>query len=268
MYFLINGPRTRRVRHRRKAGKVDKRRRRRYLSSRTHKKLVRRSASPASARPARGLSMARRRRRTRRRSASGRFVSAARTNPRKRRRHRRTVMAFSTNPRRRRRRRTFRANARRHTRRRFRRNPSFGRLSGVGAMVMQGVKDGGAVFAGQVAGRKLGAGLNAMLPATVLASSPAARGILSRLAGALGVSIAARKVVPNYARFVTAGAFSEVINFAVSQNATAASFLSAYSRRAVPVARVSGYPRAAALPAGRPGVRAYPRSVGMPTMVS
>lgn len=210
--------------------------------------------------------MARRRRRTPRRGAGGRFVrrSAARTNPRKRRRHRRTVMAFSTNPRRRRRR-HVRANPRRSHRRRYRRNPSLPSLGGVTNVIKQGVMDGGAVFVGQVAGRKLGAGLNAMLPATLLQNSPAIRGILARVAGATVTSIAARKILPNYARFITAGAFSEVINFAVSQNATAASFLSAYSRRVVAVPRVSAYPRSA-LPPVR--VSAYPRSVGMPSVVS
>ena len=209
--------------------------------------------------------MARRRRRRRSlpaRGAGGRFLRRVRTNPRKRRRHRRTVMAFSTNPRRRRRR-ALRANPRRHHRRRYHRNPVS--LGGVTNVIKQGVMDGGAVFVGQVAGRKLGAGLNAMLPATLLQNSPAIRGILARVAGATVTSIAARKVLPNYARFITAGAFSEVINFAVSQNATAASFLSAYSRRVVAVPRVSAYPRAV-LPAAR--VSAYPRSVGMPAVVS
>lgn len=208
--------------------------------------------------------MARRRRRTaRRRGTGGRFVRAG-TAPRKRRRHRRTVMAFSTNPRRRvrrRRRAVARINPRR--RRHYRRNPVS--LGGVTNVIKQGVMDGGAVFVGQVAGRKLGAALNTMLPATILANSPAVRGILSRIAGATVTSIAARKVLPNYARFITAGAFSEVINFAVSQNATAASFLSAYSRRVVAVPRVSAYPPRIANPAR---VSAYPRSVGMPSVVS
>lgn len=214
-------------------------------------------------------SMAARRRRRRRKTAS-----AA---PRRRRRHakrRRAIVRSVAAPRRRRRRRHHAAYAmnprrRRHTRRRYKRNPNLG---GVTKMVVEGVKDGATVFVAQVATRKIGAGLNGMIPATVGASSPAVRGILTRLGGAIAVSMIARKVAPARARLAMAGAFAEVVNFAVAQNPTASSFLSAFpSRRVIPAGgggrRVAAWPQAAAVSAGRK-MGAYPmRSVGLPVGV-
>jgi hypothetical protein len=119
------------------------------------------------------------------------------------------------------------------------------------------VKDGTAVYLGQVAARKIGNGLNAMIPATVAQNSPALRGILFRGLGAVVTGIAARKVVPKYAKLVTAGAFAELVNFAVTQNPTLNAFLSGYASPMVLRSGTRGWP----LPGS--GVRGYLPSSGV-----
>lgn len=111
---------------------------------------------------------------------------------------------------------------------------------------MDGVKDGAAVFGGMVAARKIGAGLNAMIPASVASTSPGLRGVIAKGLGAVVTTLAARKLTPRFAKLVAAGAFADVIQSAVSLNPTASAFLSAYSRQVLP--RMNAYPTA--LPAG------------------
>ena len=194
--------------------------------------------------------------RRRRRRASARRSFAPR-----RRRRRAAVRTMAHNPpRRRRRRRVLSHNPRRHVarRRRAHRNPG-----GIMGTVQRGVVNGVKVVAGQVVVRKVSGAVNAILPASMQAS--AVGGIVSRALVATGAAVAVRKFAPKHAEMVTAGAFAEVINYALAQNASTAKFLSAYPVR--PVAIVArGGARRPALPAGG-RVAAYPRSVGMPVMV-
>lgn len=242
--FLINprGGKSRRIsrRRRRRAVSLDRRKRKVYRRKRTTLHRHRSGRLPRR-RHHKGVTVARRRRR--------RHVRA---NPRRHHRRRRHLMA---NPRRRRR---YRINAHRHHRRRYRRNPSFG---GIANSFIGGLKNGTAVFGGMIAARKIGNGLNAMIPATVAQNSPVLRGILFRGLGALVTGIAARKVLPKYAQMVTAGAFAELVNYAVQQQPTLNSFLSAYSASPVIVRGQRGYP----LQMGS-GVRGFPGNPGFPAL--
>jgi len=223
----------------------------------------------------------------RRRNAKGRFVKAS--NPARRRRRRRNPArsvavarrATSANPARRRRRRRNpgafarirRANP--HRRRRRRRNPSMG---GIVGNIVQDLKNGAGVVLGQVAVRKIRGAVSGMLPATSQATVSAGAGhVALSLAAAIVASVAARKAAPNYARYIAAGAMSEVLN-GVLATTPIAPFLSAFPRR-VPVrmpgrGNVNAWPAApqmpAALPGGRVGARsgvaAWPVAAG-PTMM-
>lgn len=242
--FLINprGGKSRRIhrRRRRRAVSLDRRKRKVYRRKRT---TLHRSGRLPRRRHHKGVTVARRRRR--------RHVRA---NP-VRRHHRRRRRHLMANGPVRRRRRSYRVNARRH-RRHFRRNPSFG---GITNAVIEGLKDGTAVFGGMIAARKIGNGLNAMIPATVAQSSPVLRGILFRGLGAVVTGIAARKVLPRYAKMMTAGAFAELVNYAAQQQPTLNSFLSAYSAAPVVVRGTRGYPLQL-----NAGVRGYPGNPGYP----
>lgn len=215
--------------------------------------------------------MARRRRRRR--------TAAIRTTRRRRRRHvRRThrrnpgaLGAARHNPGRRRRRRRHSIAARRHVRRRHRRNPGLlpsGR--GIIGNIVQGLKDGTAVVGGQVVARKISGAVTGMLPATTQAKVTTGPGkIALSLVSAVVTSLIARKVLPNQARLITAGAFSETINCALAQSPVAP-FLSAYPRRTV-MPRVAAYPGTGSsrLLNQGPRVAAYPgmRVVGLPAHV-
>lgn len=220
--------------------------------------------------------MARRRRRRR----------AAVTTPKRRRRRRYVrrnpgglgpARAARHNPARRRRRRSYRANPRR--RRHYRRNPSIlGTSRGIVGGIVQGLKDGGAVVLGQVAARKIKGAVTGMLPATAQAQVSSGVGAIAlSLVSAIGASLIAKKALPGQARLITAGAFSETINQALAQTPVAP-YLAGTTRRPVrlvtngPGARriaggVRAWPGSGVPQAGRTGVSAWPRSVGMPTNV-
>lgn len=196
----------------------------------------------------------------RRRNSKGRFVKAS--NPARRRRRRRNpsraVAVRSANPatRRRRRRRNPGAFARirranpRHHRRRRRRNPGMGGLVG---NIVQDLKNGAGVVLGQVAVRKIRGAVTGMLPAATQTTVATGAGhVALSLAAAITASVAARKFAPGYARYVAAGAMSEVLN-GVLATTPIAPFLSAFPRR-VPVR----------MPAGRNGVNAWPAAPSMP----
>lgn len=220
----------------------------------------------------------------RRRNSKGRFVKAS--NPARRRRRRRnpsrSVARLSANPARRRRRRRRnpgafarirRANPRHHRRRR-RRNPSMGGLVG---NIVQDLKNGAGVVLGQVAVRKIRGAVTGMLPAATQTTVATGAGhVALSLAAAITASVAARKFAPGYARYVAAGAMSEVLN-GVLATTPIAPFLSAFPRRVpvrVPARGVNAWPAApampTALPAGRVGARsgfaAWPVQAG-PTMM-
>jgi hypothetical protein len=222
----------------------------------------------------------------RRRTASGRFTKRAHT---KRRRHRRNPAAGTrlsrrssrrarrryTNltahrkgyyPNRPRRRRRFRANSHRR-RRSYRRNPGFGL-----DFLVSGLKDGAVVFAAQVANRKVANLVQQYVPGLSIVSAagtPSLVGIFgSRVIAASAVTLLARKVTPNLARLVAAGAFADAIGATLANVPSVAPYLGATAliRRA----GVRGYPM---LPGGnglaavRRGVAGYPRSQGLPANV-
>jgi hypothetical protein len=143
-------------------------------------------------------------------------------------------------------------------------------LTGGGGLIQQitrGAIDGLSVVGGQIVARKGAALINGVLPNTLLQGQPTVRGLGTRLVAALVTTAVARKVVPAQARMLAAGAFAEVVTFALNANPSLAGFLSAYpSGRVLPgrgVGRIGAYPRGlVALPAGRAGVGAYPRQVG------
>jgi hypothetical protein len=163
------------------------------------------------------------------------------------------------------------------TRRRYRRNPSIlGSSRGIVGGIVQGLKDGGAVVLGQVAARKIKGAVTGMLPATAQAQVSSGIGAIGlSLVSAIGASLIAKKALPGQARLIAAGAFSETINQALAQTPVAP-FLAGTTRRPVrlvanPVAarRIAGgvraWPGSGVPAAGRTGVAAWPRSVGMPT---
>lgn len=197
--------------------------------------------------------MAAKRRRRRRRAAAS-------TAP-KRRRHRRrrnpgALAAGSTrrrlNPTKRRRRRSAVAK----TTRRRRRNPGIASARGAVGGIVQGLKDGGAVVAGQVVTRKLRGAITGMLPADQQAKMKSGVGYIGLcLLSAVVTSLVAKRALPNYSRLISAGAFSETINAALAQSPTAVKFLSAYPGG---TRRLNAWPGATALPAGRGNLAAWP----------
>ena len=212
----------------------------------------------------------------RRNRKTGRFVSGGGGRVRRRRRRRTTVARTTTRrrhrvtasaPRRRRRRRSYASNPPR--RRRYRRNPSIVPTArGLVGGIVQGVKDGAAVFAGQVAARKVRGAVTGMLPANAQATVATGVGQIGlAIASAVVTTLAARQFAPSgYRRLIAAGAFTEAINAIVAQTPVAA-YLSAFPVRSrvrsgynVPAGRTavaSGGLRAYPL-AGRAGMSAYP----------
>lgn len=229
--FLINGP-TRRVKRRRVAAYLDSRKRKKYRPRRT---AFQHSGRLPRRRPTKGDTVARRRHRKNPRRHH------VRRNPR---RHH-----VRRNPRRR----TYRRNARRH----YRRNPS---IRGVTGAFMEGIKDGLAVWGGQIAARKVSNMLGTLVPASIGQNSPALRGIITQGLGAVVTGIAVRRILPKYSKLATAGAFANFIDFAVRQNPTANSFLSAYAQPVV-VRGTRGYPLQMT-----PGVRGYLPQGGLGAM--
>lgn len=122
---------------------------------------------------------------------------------------------------------------------------------------MEGVKDGLAVWGGQIAARKISNMLGTLVPASIGQNSPALRGIITQGLGAVVTGIAFRRILPRYSKLATAGAFANFIDFAVRQNATANSFLSAYAQPVV-VRGTRGYPLQMT-----PGVRGYLPGAGL-----
>lgn len=176
----------------------------------------------------------------------------------KRRRRRAVAVRRAAAPRRRRRRRHLANPARKRHARRYHRNPG-----GLGfKSILQDAKGGVGVVVGQQATRKLGALAKQYVPGMTTATGPMA--LIPTLLAAIGTSIAARKFARQWAPFIAAGAFSEVINGGLALT-PASSFLSAYPR----VVGVSAWPAVgaggnAALPAGRTvvGMRAWARPGG------
>jgi hypothetical protein len=275
MLFFINPAHRSAHKRRRRVGLTGRRGRRQTLAGRKARKIARKSSTG-------GTAMARR---MPRRNARGRFVRSSgtttrrrrrrtyRRNParaealnprRRRRRYRRNAGAVALNPRRRRR--VFASRARR----RYRRNPGRAIVSarGIVGSIIQGVKDGSAVFAGQVVARKVRGAVTGMLPANAQAAIATGAGqVALAIASAVVTTLGAKQFVPQgYKRLVAAGAFSEAINAVVAQTPVAG-FLSAFpARRVYPVlpngrAVPSNLVRAAAGVAAypmRPGMRAYP----------
>lgn len=252
--FLINAPkgsvrfrkRAQRIaaRRRRKAASLDRRKRKKYRQRRT---ASHRSARLPRDRHHKGDTVARRRHRK---------------NPRRHHVRRNPRRHLRRNPRRHR---TYRRNAS-HRRHHYRRNPS---IRGVTGAFMEGVKDGLAVWGGQIAARKISNMLGTLVPASIGQNSPALRGIITQGLGAVVTGIAVRRILPKYSKLATAGAFANFIDFAVRQNPTANSFLSAYAQPVV-VRGARGYPLPASnvrgyLPGS--GVGAIPPLIGLPTNV-
>lgn len=245
MHFLINGPNAsaRGRKRRRTRARAKSKRRRQTLSGATMAKRRRRRRA-ASATPAR------RRRRRRNPGALGpaRRVLANRRRRSSRRRRRNPGVV-----------------------RRVRRNSPFASTRGIVGGIVQGLKDGGAVVLGQVGARKVRGAVTGMLPANLQAQVATGAGqIALSLASAVVVSLVARKALPNHARMIAAGAWSETINAALAQTPIAPLMSAFPARRRVasaPRRGVAAWPTAAALPAGRPGVAAWPmammRSVGV-----
>jgi hypothetical protein len=130
--------------------------------------------------------------------------------------------------------------------------------------IVQGLKDGAAVFAGQVAARKVRGAVTGMLPASTQATVSTGVGQVGlAIASAVVTTLAARQFAPRgFGRLIAAGAFTEAINAVVAQTPVAP-FLSA-----IPIRSRSGYN----VPAGRRpiasgglrGLNAYPPArVGM-----
>jgi hypothetical protein len=218
----------------------------------------------------------------RRRTASGRFTKRAATKRRRRRVHRNPVArtrrrrsrarrhlvrSHLSNPVRRRRRRSYRANSHRRHRRHYRRNPGFGL-----DFLVTGLKEGAVVFGAQVANRKVANLVQQYVPGLSIVAAdgtPSLVGIFgSRIIAASAVTMLARKVTPNLARLVAAGAFADAIGATLANVPSIAPYLGATAliRRA----GVRGYPM---LPGGnglaavRRGVAGYPRSQGLPANV-
>lgn len=192
----------------------------------------------------------RRRRRVRRNPGGLALARRTRTNPRRRRRSHRARVA----------------------RRRYRRNPGTAR--GLVGGIVQGLKDGGAVVVGEVGARKVRGAVTGMLPASVQSQVGTGVGKIGlSIASALAVSLIVKRVMPGQARMVTAGAFAEAINCALSTTPIAP-YLAAYPPVRIPAnARALQHANArAALP--RAGVSAWPgaglsawpmgRTAGMP----
>lgn len=202
------------------------------------------------------------RRRRRRRHAVARARTAA---PARRRRRRRAVASYASNPPRRRRRR--RVGLRARARRRYRRNPFPG-----GSLVnsaVQGIKDGGAVVAGQIVARKFRGAVTGMMPAEMRGKVASGAGYVAlNVLGAIATTMAAKKLLGGRAAtFIAAGAWAEAINGAIAQTPIAP-YLSAFPvRRVVRPGSESGRPVVghAAYPQARIGARsgfaAYPGRV-------
>lgn len=221
----------------------------------------RRKARKATARKS-----APRRRRRRAVTVARRRRATATTMATGRRRRRRAAVTHRNPPTRRRRRRAV-------ARSRYRRNPGLPSTRGIVGGIIQGLKDGAAVVGGQVAARKARGAITGMLPAAAKAKVATGAGYVAlSIASAIGVSLAARKFLPGQARMIAGGAWSEAINAALAQTPVAP-YLGAFApvRRLVPargrVNNVSAWPGSGAAQlaaAGRSGVAAWPRSVGMP----
>jgi hypothetical protein len=195
--------------------------------------------------------------RRRRRRATAVAVRASA--PVKRRRRRRAV--FASNPVR------HRRTVRRH-RRKFARNPGVSSSTrGIVGSIVQGLKDGAVVVAGQVAARKIRGAITGMLPSTSQTAVKSGAGYVALSIGsAVAVSIAAKKFLPAQARMAAAGAFSEAINAALAQTPVAP-YLGAFGPRRIVATRRAGvgaWAQPVAVAAGRAGVGAWPRVVGMP----
>lgn len=196
--------------------------------------------------------MAKRKRHRSATSARRRRRRPVSANPKRRRRRTHTLFtskarrAVGLNPRRRRR---HKLNPARHHRRRYRRNPGLtGGVKDIGAMLVQGVKDGFVV--------RLGGGLSAYVATKIpvgTAGTPTA-GAVQLVVGA-GLAMAVKKFMgPRAAAFFLAGAAADVIGTFIPTTIPVVGpilgkgALSAYPR----VAGISAYPR---LPA--PTVAAY-----------
>ena len=235
MYFLTNPSR------RRKVGKTSRRRRHR---AKVRPPVRRRSRTKT------GGSMARTRKRHRSKVRVHRRRHAINARRTRRRRRPVAVTHYAANPRRRRRRHAVaRVHRRRHARR-YRHNPRFGVN-----FLMEGLKDGVAVSAGQLVTKKLGSIAQQYVPG--LSGTGAVPVIGSSALAAVVTSLAARQFVPRASRLITAGAFSQVVNAAIAQTPLAGTLgLSAWPAPVAPVRAVGAWPARPALPAA--GVRAWP----------
>lgn len=223
----------------------------------------------------------------RQRRKNGRFVKAGAVTRRRRRRIRRNPSTAGTrlsrkssrrarrrytnltahrsgyypNPRRRRR----HAVTRRH-RRSYRRNPGLGL-----GFILDGLKEGSAVFAGQIANRKLANLVQQYVPGLKIVNADGTPNLLgvfgSRILSAVAVGFVAKKAAPGWSRLITAGAFADAIGATLANIPAAAPFIGATALIRRP-GGVSGYPR---LPGGNGlagrGMSGYPRSAGMPANV-
>jgi hypothetical protein len=267
MLFFIN-PSPRRARKKTAtkgstaATPIDKRSRRSHHS---RSKTSTSASDPARSRTPQRPNMAAKRRRKRKATATTmstgkrRKARAAVTHvnpPRRRRRRlrhnppavvrRRARAAFGANPR----------------RRRFRRNPGGVNVRGIGNQVIGDLKNGAAVFLGQLVARKTQGALSGMLPATVDVTT-GMNSVFIKGAAAVAISVGARKLMPKYAAYAAAGAWSEVIAAGLAMS-PAAGYLGAFRvRRVVPVAanragRVSAYPGGQRAVGAPRGVSAWP----------
>jgi hypothetical protein len=144
-------------------------------------------------------------------------------------------------------------------RRRVRRNPP--NVRGITNSILADLKNGGAVFVGGLATKKLRGAITGMLPTatqTQLAGTAGQIGL--SIVGATVTAMAARKFAPAYARFIAAGAFAEAIDCALKQTPIAP-YLGAFAVRAsaprVTHSGVRAYPGV--------GVRAYPAPAALQT---
>lgn len=176
-------------------------------------------------------------------------VNARRTRRTRRRRRPVAVTHYAANPGRSRRRHAVaRVHRRRHARR-YRHNPRFGVN-----FLMEGLKDGVAVSAGQLVTKKLGGIAQQYVPG--LSGTGAVPVIGSSAIAAVVTSLAARQFVPRASRLITAGAFSQVVNAAIAQTPLAGTLgLSAWPAPVAPVRAVGAWSARPALPAA--GVRAW-----------
>jgi hypothetical protein len=279
-YFLINTPK--------RSAKKKKKKRGAVAIPRTVRKGLRRKAaaagerwygvnSPSLARRAarrdptpstRSTPMAKKRR-TRTRKANGQFVkrrATAAANPRRRRTHqaRRNPAtlkhALIMNPRRRRS--VARANPHRRRRHGMRRNPPML------AALKQGVMDGGAVFVGGWANRRLTGAIQGLIPAAATGTagvSPMLYTVVPQIGAAVAISYLGNKFAPRYSRMLAAGAFAQAIGSALSLTPLAP-FLGALPARRFVRGGGAGNLRAwpgTGMPrvAGAQGMAAWPRRV-------